>query len=142
MLENFKILDYLSQKDRNNLELFCQWRFLNKWEILFNEWDEANSMYFLKKWTISIYKNINWQKLVLWNVYAEEIIWEMAVFWRIWTRMWTAQALEDCELITIADFSIKELANKNPELLWKIQTTIEERIIKNKILENQLNNNI
>jgi len=141
MLENFVILNYLSENERKNLELFCQERFLSKWEILFKEWDEANSMYFLKKGSISIHKSINWQKVVLWKVIAEEIIWEMALFWRIWTRMWTAEALEDCELITIADFSIKELTNKNPVLLSKIQAIIEERIIKNKIVENQINNN-
>lgn len=140
MLENFKVLSYLSQGDIKNLELFCQERFLANWEVLFNEWDEANAMYFLKKWSISIYKTINWQKVVLWKAIAEEVIWEMALFGKLWTRMWTAQALEDCELVTIAYFSIKELTDKNPMLLSKIQSIIEQRTIHNKTIEDQLNN--
>lgn len=141
MLEDLKMLSVLSKNDLGNLALFCQERFLAKWEILFNEWDEANSMYFLKKGSMSIYKTVNWQKIALWKVYAEEIIWEMALFWRTWKRMWTAEAIDDCELLTVAYFSIEELTKKNPKLLNKIQDIIEDRIIQNKIIENEINNN-
>lgn len=136
MLENLNSLDYLSASEKEQLEFFCQERFLKSWEILFEEWDEANTMYFLKMGSIYIYKTINWKKIVLWRVIAEEIIWEMALFWKTWRRMWTAVALEDCELITFAYFSIVELTKKNPQLLSKIQNIIEERINQNKLVLN------
>lgn len=138
MLEDFKMLDCLEEKDKKKLELFCQKKSIKIWEILFKEWEEANSMYFLKKWWIIVYKTINWEKIILWNIYAEEIIWEMALFWTNWKRMWTAEALEDCELVTVASFSIKELAKKNNQLLLKIQKVIEERNIKNKKIEDYI----
>jgi hypothetical protein len=37
MLDDLKLLSSLSQKDRDNMSLFCQERFLLKGEILFSE---------------------------------------------------------------------------------------------------------
>jgi CRP-like cAMP-binding protein len=46
--------------------------------------------------------------------------------------MATATALTDSVLIVILSFSIKELTLKHPELLNKIKTIINDRIISNK----------
>jgi len=54
--------------------------------------------------------------------------------------MATAIALEDSTLLTILSFSIKELTQKYPNLLIKIQEIIEERMIDNKITETTENN--
>lgn len=130
-----KLLSDLSENDKDNLSLFCQEKSLKKWEILFKEGDEANAMYILKNWSFEIRKKINWIEVVLWNVIAEELLWEMALFWDTNKRMATAISLEDSSLITILSFSIKELANKNPLLLDKIKDIINDRIIDNKIVE-------
>ena len=127
-----KILWSLSDEDKKNLEVFCQERFLESWEILFREWEDANAMYILKNGSVSIYKDDLWEKKELWMVSAEEILWEMALFWGWWKRMATAEALETTELITILSFSLKELTIKHPELMSKIQEVIEERNMSNK----------
>jgi CRP-like cAMP-binding protein len=62
----------------------------------------------------------------------------MALFGKNKRRMATAIAKRDSILITILDFSIKELTHKYPDLLSKIQDIIEERTINNKILETEI----
>lgn len=133
-INNLEILSELTQKEKEQLSFFSQEKVLKKWEILFNEWDEWIALYFLKSWKIAILKNKKGEDILLWEVVAEEVIWEMALFWESIKRMATAVVVENCELITILNFSIKELTNKHPKLLEKIQNIIEERTIKNKKL--------
>lgn len=135
ILHWIKLLSDLSESDKDNLSLFCQEKSLKRWEVLFKEWDEANAMYILKKWSFEIRKIINWKEIVLWNVLAEELLWEMALFWDTNKRMATAISLEDSCMITILSFSIKDLAKKYPLLLDKIKEIINDRIIDNKIVE-------
>lgn len=135
ILDNISLLSWLNQSEKASLSLFCQQKILNKWDILFSEWEDANAMYLLKEWIVRISKNINWAEIVLWDVNAEEILWEMALFTENWTRMATATALTDSTLVTILSFSIKELTLKHPELLNKIKKIIEERITMNKMIE-------
>jgi len=138
ILHWIKLLDDLSENDKSNLSLFCQEKTLKRGEVLFKEWDEANAMYILKSWSFEIRKYINWKEVVLWNVIAEELLWEMALFWDTNKRMATAISLEDSSLITILSFSIKDLANKYPLLLNKIKEIINDRIIDNKIVESTM----
>ena len=135
ILHWIQLLSDLSETDKDNLSLFCQEKKLKKWEILFKEGDEANAMYILKKGSFEIRKVISWKEVVLWNVLAEELLWEMALFWDTNKRMATAISLEDSSMITILSFSIKELAKKYPLLLNKIKDIINDRIIDNKIVE-------
>jgi len=138
ILKDLELLKELSDEHKNNLELFCQQKFLEAWEVLFRQWDEANAMYILASWKIEVSNTINSKKVVLGDVQAEEIIWEMALFWDSKYRMATAIAKTQCVMITILDFSIKELTSKYPALLEKIQKIIEERTINNRILETEI----
>lgn len=140
ILSWIKLLSDLNQKDLENLSMFCQLKKMKKWDILFNEWEEANAMYILKSWNFEIRKKINWHDVVLGNVEAEEILWEMALFWDDNKRMATAISTEESELVIILYFSIKDLSNKNPILLEKIKDIINDRIIDNKIIETTFNN--
>lgn len=135
-----RLLDSLNENDLEKLSYFCQEKQLKKWEILFSEGDEWNAMYILKEWQFEISKNIKWKEIVLWKVEAEEILWEMALFWDISKRMATATAKKDSILITILSFSIKDLTSKNPWLLDKIKEIINNRIVDNKIIESDINN--
>lgn len=139
ILKNIKILDSLSQSEKSNLSLFCQEKTLNKWDILFNEWEDANAMYLLTSWKIRILKTIDWKEVILWEINAEEILWEMALFCENWKRMATAKALTESSLVTILSFSIKELTIKHPELLEKIKLIIEKRKTINKMIEEKNN---
>lgn len=134
-LDTINILQPLSQQERDNLANFCQERHIKKWEVLFCEWDEANSMYILKEGTIGIYKKINNEETFIWNVAAEEILWEMALFRNNGVRMAKAIAEVDSVLIVILSFSISELTKKNPIIMDKIHQIIDDRVMKNKTLE-------
>jgi len=128
ILENLSILQTLTEQEKDSLAIFCQERYLQKWEILFSEWDEWNAMYFLKSWKIDIYKEINWNEEKIWQVVAEEVLWEMALFQsQSNKRMWTAIAAENSMLIVILDFSIDELKRKHPNVIEKIKQVIEYR---------------
>jgi len=132
LVDWIQLLSDLSESEKENLSLFCQEKLLKKWEVLFYEQDEATAMYLLKTWRIEITRDDDWQKKILWEVNAEEILWEMALFGDTNKRMATATALEDCELIVVLSFSIKDLTKKYPELLEKIKMIINDRNIMNK----------
>lgn len=132
ILDWVKILAELSSKEKESLSLFCQEKYLDAWSVLFHESEEASAMYLLKEWNIEISRETYWEKIVLWEVHAEEILWEMALFWATNKRMATARASTDCVLIVILSFSIRELTSKHPELLEKIQNIINDRMISNK----------
>ena len=136
ILDDTHILDFLSQKEKEEFSLFCQERYVNAWETLFHEWDEADSMYILKSGSMSIDKLVDRKKVNIWVVHAEEILWEMALFEGTWARMATAVAREDSILITFLSFSIKDLTDKNPKLFSKIKYIIEQRLVNNKITIN------
>lgn len=132
MFEWLELLSTLSDDDKKNLGLFCQEKRVKKWEVLFSEWDEASAMYILKTGRFDIIKTRNGVTTHIWEVKAEEILWEMALFWDDSRRMAGAVALEDSVLITILSFSIKEMTAKYPQLLEKIKDIINERNIENK----------
>ena len=132
ILEWVKLLSTLSQKEKESLWMFCQEKFLNEWDVLFMEQEEASAMYLLTKWNIEISRITNWEKSIIGEVNAEEILWEMALFWDTNKRMATATALNDCTLIVILSFSIKELTKNHPELLEKIKMIISDRNLRNK----------
>ncbi|MDR1987383.1 MAG: hypothetical protein LBQ24_01015 [Candidatus Peribacteria bacterium] len=56
--------------------------------------------------------------------------------------MATAKCIEDSILVTMLSFSITELSKKDPKLLEKIKDIIRNRIISNKIKEEDLYSNL
>lgn len=136
--KNMSILDWvqllsdLSESEKNELSLFCQEKHLEPWETLFVEEEEASAMYLLIDGSIEISRSIDWVKTIIWEVHAEEILWEMALFWDTNKRMATATATQECTLIVILSFSIKELTTKHPDLLDKIRMIINYRMVSNK----------
>lgn len=136
VLDSLDILSTLTQQDRDNLAIFCQERHVNKWEVLFSEWEEWNAMYFLQSWKMNIFKRVDWVNVKLWQVVAEEVLWEMALFQSSNnTRMATAIASEDSNLVVILNFSIEELKQKYPEVIEKIKQIIEYRNMQNKYIQ-------
>jgi len=132
ILEGIEMLSVLTDDERLNLSMFCQEKIIPAWNIVFHENDDASAMYILKRGNVEVTRSITWWKVILWEVHAEEILWEMALFWERNKRMATATALTDCSLITILWFSIKELTLKHPEILEKIKLIINDRMISNK----------
>ncbi|PID87461.1 hypothetical protein CSB07_01480 [Candidatus Gracilibacteria bacterium] len=134
ILKGLGLLEVLSDNELQDLEKFCQERKVLKGEKLFNEGDDANSLYFLKEGGVSIYKNVNGSEISIGEVLAEDILGEMAIFGGSGKRSATAIANQDTILIVIMSFSIKEISNKNPALLKRIQEVIEHRIMINKTI--------
>ena len=137
-LHDLRLLENLSDSEKEELSMFCQEKKLMQWETLFDEWDEGNALYILKSGAVSISKFIDGSSVELWVVNAEEVLWEMSLFWDHSTRMGKAVAVEDTVLVTILNFSIKEMTSRHPELLDKIQSIIEERKIDNQIKEHEI----
>jgi len=131
-LDNIKLFKDLNLDDKKNLSLFIQKKELKKWELLFKEWEEATSMYFLLEWKLKVFVEKNNEIIDLWLIEPEEILWEMALFLDKRKRTASIIALEDSKLLTILDFSIKQLVQKNPELLDKIKDIIDKRRKVNK----------
>lgn len=137
MLDWINILSALSDQEKETLSYFCQEKYLKVWDVLFKEWEEATAMYILKTWAFEVTRIVNWEEVVLWKVRAEEMLWEMALFWDTNKRMATATCIKDSILITILSFSIVEMTSKNPDLLNKIRGIINERILSNKTKEQE-----
>jgi len=117
----------LSGEDRIQLSYFCQEKKINKWEELFRQWDEASAFYIVISGSFGVYKKENGVVTELGPVCVGDILWEMALFWESGVRNATIIAKEDSTLVTILDFSIKELTRKYPDILKKIQDIIKER---------------
>ncbi len=137
-LDGVYLLDGLTPEEKQDLSNFCQMRTIPKAEVLFSEWDEANAMYILKTGAVNIYRNISGKQTFLGVVQAQEIFWEMALFVNDGKRMGTAIADENCEVVILLSFSVKQLIEKSPQIMDKIQKIIDERVLKNKILEEKV----
>ena len=134
MLESIKILKDLNKEELENLEPLCQERFLKKWEILFNKWDDANSIYLLKSGEIEVYTEKDKEEIILWFVKAEDILWEMALFKENKKRMASAKAVKDTVVIILLEFALNEIISKHPEVAEKIKNIIKQREWENKII--------
>jgi len=131
LLSWVKLLESFNKEELLKFELFCQERFIAKWETIFQEWDESNAMYILAIWKIEVFKNIDWRRVVLWVLKAEEILWEMALYDWKWKRTANAIAITDSKLITILSFSVKQMEKDHPEITNKIREIIDKRKKKN-----------
>ena len=127
MFEGIKLFETLSEDDLKNLALFCQERTVQEWEVLFQQWDESNSMYVVKNGLLQAY---TYEK-ILGTIQSGEIVGEMAVFNEPQHRMASVKALQKSDLIVIISYSLEQLVKKHPNIVQKIQTVIEERKKKN-----------
>lgn len=123
MLDLIELFSCLTQEEKNTLSLFCQKRFLKSWEILFEEWQEANSMYILESGLLEIYNSNGLLK----NLKPQELVWEMWFFSNSNKRMATVKATQDSYLVVILYFSLEELMKTHTPLYNKIHQIIQER---------------
>lgn len=138
VLDWLEILSQLTPEEKENFAWFCQEKYLKAWEVLFEEGDDWEAMYILKTGECEVSKFVDWRKIILWRVVAEETLWEMALFWGKNRRMATATAMTDTNLIVLLSFSVFKMAEQKPNLLRTIQNIIEDRNLKNKVTEDSL----
>lgn len=120
----------LKNEDKNILENFCQVRSLEAWEILFSEGEDANAVYILISWKLRVFRWSEEFQDTIAILQAEDIIGEMWVFSEEKKRNASVIALEAAEVITILDFSIRELTQKYPQIYQKIFEIIDTRALK------------
>ncbi len=127
VLDTVPFFDSLQESDRQHLSYFCQKQEIPKGQVLFSQWDEPNAFYVVVSGAFSVHQDTDGVVKELGPVMPWDILWEMALFWDNEKRNATVAAKEDSSVITILDFSIKELAKNNPEILEKIQKVIQDR---------------
>lgn len=127
LLDSIPFFAPLSEDDRQHLSYFCQQKSMAEGEELFHQGDEPNAFYVVTGGSFGVYKKQWDQTTELWPVNVWDILGEMALFWEEEVRNATIIAKADSTLVTILDFSIKELTKKYPDLLKKIQDIIKER---------------
>lgn len=127
ILDSIPFFSALNEDDKQHLSYFCQEQKLSKWDELVHQWDEPNAFYIVIEGAFGVYKETNGVVEELWPVLVWDILWEMALFWEGEVRNATIIAKEDSKVVTILDFSIKELTKKYPAILEKIKKIIEER---------------
>ncbi len=135
MFEWITLFDSLNNEEKNNLELFCQQRFLKAWDILFQEWDEPVAFYILKSWSLKVYRSRSEWEQILWYIKIWEMVWEMAIFHIDGIankRMASVKALEDSKMIVIMNYSIIDLSKKHKNIYDKIINIINQRKNQNK----------
>ena len=123
MFEWIELFSSLDKETLNTLELFCQERQVIAWEVLFNKWDESNSMYIVKSWKLEAYDEYK----VLWVIKPQEFVWEMSLLEEPKIRTASVRVVEDGNLIVLLWFSIEQLSEKHPKILNEIRKVIEIR---------------
>lgn len=121
--EDVELFSGLSYSDGEMLSGFCQKQGLSKGDFLFRQWDEAQAMYLISSGCLAIYKDGEF----LVNLEKGDVVWEMAFLNPDSMRNADVKAAIDSEVITLIDFSIQQMFQKNPELHEKIKRIIESR---------------
>lgn len=127
MLEWIELFEGLSPEEIKTLEMFSQFRLYEKWEIIFQQWQEATAMYILKSGSLEAYTHDR----ILGQILPGNFFGEMAIFTNHKTRTASVRVLENAEVIIFLSFSINELWNKHPEIFEKIKIVINKRIKEN-----------
>lgn len=130
ILDNLELFASLSSDEKKSLEIFCQMRNLSNGEILFNEWEDASSMYIVKSWKLQAF-TYSW---ILWDIEKDWFVWEMALFTEPQKkRMASVRSIsDDSTIIVMLYFSLMELEKKHPIIMEKIKTIVSKRIEENK----------
>jgi CRP-like cAMP-binding protein len=129
ILDSVELFHSLSDVDKNTLSLFCQERFLRSGELLFNEWDDATSLYIVKSGSLKVYKDRSDGERLIGYIRTNELAGEMALFDpdAPKKRMATVWAIDDTLLLVIMDYAILELSKKHTEIYEKIVEIMTKR---------------
>lgn len=97
----------------------------NKWDIVFNEWDQTNwKAYVIKSWEVDII--VKWKKIK--TLFEWEIFWEIALLTEEY-RNATVEVVSDVELIVITYPDLIDMVNHDDNIINKqIMKRIEENL--------------
>ncbi|MCK5742756.1 MAG: Crp/Fnr family transcriptional regulator, partial [Chlorobi bacterium] len=141
-LENFNLLENLSQKEMMNLDGMAVMKNAAKNEIIYLSDESSDNIYFLKNGRIKISKySDDGKELVLAVLGPGEIFGESALS-GVDQHEEDAEAMEDAVICSIDHHKFTELMARNPDLnikiikfigfkLKKVQSKLEQLIFKN-----------
>ena len=97
---------------------------LNKWEILFNEWDKDNNLYIVKKWLLSIEmftSNLKDDTKQLAILKSGDFLWEWAFSKKQVPKEVSVKAIEETQILKInAKDEIKRFIEENPVVWYEL----------------------
>lgn len=118
-----RALNFVAQSDDSEYKL----HFLAPNEILFNEGDEAQSVFILKTGKLDVYITADGNKKMIAQIIAGEFVGEMAYF-NADKRSATVQAISDCELIEIPIGKLDMVLFSKPAWAKALMQTLTKRI--------------
>lgn len=131
-----KALNFAAQSDKSEYKL----HFLAPNEILFQEGDEAHSVFILKSGKLDVYLSAEGVRKNIAQITAGEFVGEMAYF-NADKRSATVQAISDCELIEIPIGKLDMVLFSKPAWAKALMQTLTRRIKNtNSLVKNILKN--
>jgi len=129
LLDKIELFTSLNDTERRTLALYCQERFLQSGEILFNEGDDAVAMYIVESGSLKVYKDRSDGEKILGFIGPGELAGEMAFFDpdAPKKRMASIKSIDDTLLFVIMDYAILELSKRHPEIYEKIFQIVMKR---------------
>lgn len=102
---------------------------LNPNQILLQEGDHSNSMYWVQSGQLIVTKKRGNEEVVLGHIYSGELVGEIS-FLDQEARSATVKAVTDCDLIEIPQEAIDTIYNTQPKWLEILVLTLAERLRK------------
>ena len=121
--QDIALFETLSESDGEMLSSFSQLSMLPAGEYLFRQWDDAQAMYVVLSWKVSVIQ----EGKEIARISPWELVGEMAFFDNPPVRNASVKALEETQLLVIIEYSIRQLLQKSPELHQKIRDIILAR---------------
>ena len=130
MFNNLTIFEWVTKKELETISSLAQNRFVKKWEYLFKEWDEANSMYVVAEWEINLYKNWSY----IWTMQKDSMFWEKAYLKWFNKRLMSTKAWVDTVLIVMLYSSFELFLKQHPEYKERMMKHFSSYNIDSKLL--------
>ena len=131
MFNNLTIFEWVTKKELETISSLAQNRFVKKWEYLFKEWDEANSMYVVAEWEINLYKNWSY----IWTMQKDSMFWEKAYLKWFNKRLMSAKAWVDTIVIVMLYSSFELFLKQHPEYKERMMKHFSSYNIDSKLIK-------
>lgn len=125
--QNIPLFSGMTSKDQEDLSDFCQLQTLQAGQVLFSQGDEAQALYIVQSWALSVMKDT--KKIA--ELWFWDIVGEMSFFWHPPVRNASVIAQGEAKLITLLHYSLTQILQKYPNIHTHLKKIIEERTMKN-----------
>ena len=130
VLKRIKALKGLSEEDCQSILENTSLETVASGETLFNEGDEGNALYIIRKGSVRIIKSKDGQEQEIAVLKEKQFFGEMALIANQ-NRNATAVTLEECELYVLTPKAFNVLIEKNPDMASRISEEFMRRLNEN-----------